>query len=125
MAGARRWRPPKAQRHWPPAQTRTYTCSRLFETVGTFSADALASGIDEFTLRRVNSAQITTDVTTAAAPAATPVPTDEHRTPRPFARPDAHAYAHAHSDDEVVHARVVHGQPAASPGRAAVASRSR
>ena len=92
------------------AQTRTYTCSRLFDTVGTFSADAFATGIDEFTLRRVNSAQITTDVTTAAAPAATPVPTASPD-PSLSARPDSDcdSDADAHSDDEVG-ARVVHGQ---------------
>ncbi|MDA0168213.1 hypothetical protein OJ998_03875 [Solirubrobacter taibaiensis] len=55
-------------------QTRTFTCSRLFDTVGTFSASALASGIDEFTLRGVDSGPITTGVT-VDAPTATPVPT--------------------------------------------------
>ena len=58
-----------------PGQTRTFTCSRLFATVGTFSASAVASGIDEFTLRRVSSAEITTDVATTDAPAPSPVAT--------------------------------------------------
>ena len=49
-------------------QSRTFTCSRLFAAVGTFSASAIASGIDDFTLRPVNSAQVATDVATIAAP---------------------------------------------------------
>lgn len=69
-------------------QTRTFTCSRLFDTVGSFSASAIASGIDEFTLRRVDSGQITTDVATTAAPAPSPVATTSpDPTPVPTASP--------------------------------------
>ena len=87
-------------------QTRTFTCSRLFETVGTFSADALASGIDEFTLRRVSSAQITTDVATTAAPAASPVATTSPAPdPTPAARPRPRPRPRRRRSR---HARVVH-----------------
>ena len=71
-------------------QSRTFTCSRLFATVGTFSASAIASGIDDFTLRPVNSAQVTTDVATIAAPAPSPIATtsaDPNPTPVPEGSP--------------------------------------
>jgi hypothetical protein len=73
-----------------PGATRTFTCTRLLGTAGTFTAGALASGIDVTSGRRVTSATITTDVTTTAAP--TPVATvrpDAQPTPTATPKPTA------------------------------------
>jgi hypothetical protein len=52
-----------------PGATRTFTCTRLLGTAGTFTAGALASGIDVTSGRRVSSATITSEVTTTEVPA--------------------------------------------------------
>lgn len=79
-----------------PGATRTFTCTRLLGTAGTFTAGALASGIDVTSGRRVTSATFTTEVTTTTAPTPTATPAatvrpDVEPTPEPTATPPVSA----------------------------------
>lgn len=54
--------------------TRTFTCSRVFGELGTFTVGAIGSGIDLASGLAVNTGQVRTDVTTTAVAAASPTP---------------------------------------------------
>lgn len=69
-----------------PGVSRTFTCSAVFGTIGTFTTTAIASGTDTITGDLVASAEVSTSVTVAARPNPLPSPGGSDDDPTPSTR---------------------------------------